>query len=117
MATTAGKIELLLRGHCNMHVCLISHRREEDDAVQVVMHLDFMKSPSLLERRHVKWYFTVIELFFITVNWMWISEKWSSDRNFGVNTPVYHKQANVLLENWLTQREREHCFQFYEFKL
>lgn len=47
-ATTVGKIELLLPGHCNMHVCLISHRREKDDAVQIVMNLDFMKSPSLV---------------------------------------------------------------------
>lgn len=82
-----------------MHVCLISHRREKDDAVQIVMNLDFMKSPSLLERHHVKWYFTVIEHFFITVNWMWVSEKWSSAINFALNTPVYHKQANLLFEN------------------
>ena len=54
MASTVGKIEQLLRGHCNMHVCLISHRREKDDAVQVVMNLDFMKSPTLLERHRVK---------------------------------------------------------------
>lgn len=27
MATTVGKIESLLPGRCNMHVCLISHRR------------------------------------------------------------------------------------------
>lgn len=34
MATTVGKIELLLPGRSDMHVCLISHRREKDDAVQ-----------------------------------------------------------------------------------
>lgn len=44
-----GKIELLLPGRCNMHVCLISHRWEKDDAILVVMNLDFMKSPSLVE--------------------------------------------------------------------
>lgn len=60
MATTVGKIELLLPGHSNKHVCLISHCREKDDDVQIVMNLDFMKSPSLLERHHLKWfYFTL----------------------------------------------------------
>lgn len=54
MATTVGKIELLLPGHCNMHVCLISHRQEKDDAAEIVMNPDFIKSPSLLERHHVK---------------------------------------------------------------
>lgn len=48
-------------GSYNMHVCLISRRRGNDDAVQVVMNLDFMKSPSLLERQHVKSYFTFTE--------------------------------------------------------
>lgn len=104
METTVGKIELLLLGRCNMHVCLISHRREEDDAVQIVMNLDFMKSPPLLETRRVKWYFTVIEqprFFFIRVNWMWIFEKWSCDINCGLITAVDCRRHNLLPENSL----------------
>lgn len=51
MATTVGKIELLLPGCSNMHVCLISRHWEKDDAVLIVMIPDFMKPPSLRETR------------------------------------------------------------------
>lgn len=65
MATTVGRIGLLLPGHCNMHVCLISHHREKDDAVQVVINLDFKKSPSVVDSEvilHCDWTSTLFYL-------------------------------------------------------
>lgn len=91
MATTVGKIELLLPGRSNMHVCLISHRREKDDAVQIVMSLNFMKSPSLVtEHLHV--------FFFIRLNRTWLSD---------LNT------TSVLRADRFTFWEWRHCFQFH----
>lgn len=77
MATTVGKIESLLPGCCNKRVSLISHRQEKDIVAEIVMNPDFMKSPSLQESHHVKWYFTLIEHlhFYLLFNWMWIYKK------------------------------------------
>lgn len=98
MATTEGKIELLLPGRSNMHVCLISHRREKDDAVQIVMSLNFMKSPSLVRSEvtlHRDRTFTCF--FFIRLNQTWLSD---------LNT------TSVLRADKFTFWERRHCFQF-----
>lgn len=65
MANTVGRIGLLLPGHCNMHVCLISRHREKDDAVHVVINLDFKKSPSVVESEvilHCDWTSTLFYL-------------------------------------------------------
>lgn len=62
MATTVGKIELLLPGYYNMHVCLISHCRGErwcrSNCDEPWLHeITF----SVGKAHHVNWYFSGTE--------------------------------------------------------